>query len=431
MPEERASRASRCHVTIPFLLVIGLPMPVAEAAGTDWRTSTFFVFSTGYEETPIFLSVDPPPSDAGGAFMDGSAGVLVKAELGTRLQLLAGARSTLERFANSHDRTLQGHLVWTELAYASRDALRLRGGVAGDYFDDSFLDGLERYGLAGEVAVGLVGRSWEGEIVAGARGTHYPSALLSESGTRVPSYEALEVSGGMRIAGSPAGRVALRAGLFRQWTDVGASLPDVDSWVITADVEAGVGSRLHVDGMAMVQPRTLVEGDGGVGDDYVQCGVGAGLLLRSRTGMHLRWSGARYTSPEGSERETQRVELSLELGGFTAVRRPGARVPWDPWPWGDVPGTAERPREETGVHFRLIAPEAESVAVSGDFNGWSRGTHRLESTGDGVWQLTVEIPPGDYQYVYLVDGNAWTPPEAVVTFEDGFGGRNGLLEVGP
>ena len=43
---------------------------------------------------------------------------------------------------------------------------------------------------------------------------------------------------------------------------------------------------------------------------------------------------------------------------------------------------------EPGVHFAVWAPNAESVAVIGDFNGWNRDTHKLGVRWDssGIWE---------------------------------------------
>ena len=54
---------------------------------------------------------------------------------------------------------------------------------------------------------------------------------------------------------------------------------------------------------------------------------------------------------------------------------------------------------EDGWTFRVWAPQARHVALSGDFNGWQRwDMHRLE---DGTWELTVENAKqfDGYQYV--------------------------------
>jgi hypothetical protein len=82
------------------------------------------------------------------------------------------------------------------------------------------------------------------------------------------------------------------------------------------------------------------------------------------------------------------------------------------------------------VQFELAAPGARSVAVGGDFDGWS-GSHLLEDRdGDGVWTGRVAIRPGLHTYMFLVDGVDWvTDPEATRHTDDGFGNRNAVLAV--
>jgi 1,4-alpha-glucan branching enzyme len=41
----------------------------------------------------------------------------------------------------------------------------------------------------------------------------------------------------------------------------------------------------------------------------------------------------------------------------------------------------------TGTHFAVWAPNAEQVSVIGDFNGWKKGSHRLQPKGQsGIWE---------------------------------------------
>src|SRR5690349_20746191 len=42
-----------------------------------------------------------------------------------------------------------------------------------------------------------------------------------------------------------------------------------------------------------------------------------------------------------------------------------------------------------GVNFAVWAPNAESVAVIGDFNMWDRRNHMMRKHGSGVWELFV------------------------------------------
>ena len=81
------------------------------------------------------------------------------------------------------------------------------------------------------------------------------------------------------------------------------------------------------------------------------------------------------------------------------------------------------------VRFRMLAPDAEQVFVAGDFNGWSADATPLSRRSGGWWETTLELPPGSYQFIYLVDGTATTPPRAATSVDDGFGGENGLFTV--
>jgi 1,4-alpha-glucan branching enzyme len=83
------------------------------------------------------------------------------------------------------------------------------------------------------------------------------------------------------------------------------------------------------------------------------------------------------------------------------------------------------------VQFVLDAPGAVSVAVSGDFNEWDRGAHRLDDPdGDGVWTGRVPVRPGIHEYMFVIDGERWvTDPGAQRYADDGFGNRNAVLAV--
>ncbi|MFH1465319.1 MAG: glycogen-binding domain-containing protein [Pseudomonadota bacterium] len=77
--------------------------------------------------------------------------------------------------------------------------------------------------------------------------------------------------------------------------------------------------------------------------------------------------------------------------------------------------------------FRLSAPAAGRVEVSGSFSGWAPVA--MTRWPDGTWVLELDLPPGEHTYVYLVDGAPETPPEAARRRPDGFGGENGVLVV--
>jgi 1,4-alpha-glucan branching enzyme len=44
---------------------------------------------------------------------------------------------------------------------------------------------------------------------------------------------------------------------------------------------------------------------------------------------------------------------------------------------------------DTGVVFRVWAPNAEAIGVAGDFNGWNADCAPMEKISDGIWECTV------------------------------------------
>ena len=56
----------------------------------------------------------------------------------------------------------------------------------------------------------------------------------------------------------------------------------------------------------------------------------------------------------------------------------------------------------TGVNFAVWAPNAESVAVVGDFNMWDRRSHAMRKHGSGVWEIFVPGANVGAKYKYAV-----------------------------
>ncbi|MCC2642539.1 MAG: hypothetical protein K0S45_2952 [Nitrospira sp.] len=89
--------------------------------------------------------------------------------------------------------------------------------------------------------------------------------------------------------------------------------------------------------------------------------------------------------------------------------------------------------QETGnrsVGLSVVAPDAREVSVAGDFNDWSSERHPLHQTDEGTWQITLSLPPGIYQYKFLIDGNRWEEDERnPKRSANEFGTTNSILEV--
>jgi len=84
------------------------------------------------------------------------------------------------------------------------------------------------------------------------------------------------------------------------------------------------------------------------------------------------------------------------------------------------------------VNFELNAPQASSVRLAGDFNGWGGEGYELKRAGsDGRWQIKVPLKRGKvYVYNFVIDGTTWIPdPEVPAKIDDGFGGSGSLLRL--
>ena len=83
---------------------------------------------------------------------------------------------------------------------------------------------------------------------------------------------------------------------------------------------------------------------------------------------------------------------------------------------------------QNGVRFSYLAPKAKSVAIAGNFNQWSPTKDRLSGPDrNGIWTIVLPLPPGRYEYQYVVDGGAWMPDPSAPSVDDEFGGRNSLF----
>ena len=55
--------------------------------------------------------------------------------------------------------------------------------------------------------------------------------------------------------------------------------------------------------------------------------------------------------------------------------------------------------------FRLKKPDAQSVNVMGEFNGWKG--QPMTKGSDGTWTAKVSLSPGTHAYKFLVNGTDW------------------------
>lgn len=84
------------------------------------------------------------------------------------------------------------------------------------------------------------------------------------------------------------------------------------------------------------------------------------------------------------------------------------------------------------VTFYYESPDAESVAVAGDFTNWESDIEYLQKRpGTHLWELEKEFPfKGVYAYKLIVNGEQWMhDPECINVEPDGYGGFNTRLNL--
>ena len=90
--------------------------------------------------------------------------------------------------------------------------------------------------------------------------------------------------------------------------------------------------------------------------------------------------------------------------------------------------TARPPRNKR-VTFTLDAPEAHAVSVAGTFCDWQTDACALKQNRTGVWKKTRTLPPGRYEYRFVVDGEWRNDPNCTEHVLNAFGADNDVLHV--
>ncbi|MGC9530021.1 MAG: hypothetical protein ACP5G2_05305 [Candidatus Bipolaricaulaceae bacterium] len=95
-------------------------------------------------------------------------------------------------------------------------------------------------------------------------------------------------------------------------------------------------------------------------------------------------------------------EFSARLaaaGVVTAALAVGFLLGWLVTPGPPGPLAQGQP----GALFAVADLAAQSVAVVGEFSAW-QPVPLSDADGDGIWTLVLDLPPGRYEYAFVVDG---------------------------
>ena len=111
---------------------------------------------------------------------------------------------------------------------------------------------------------------------------------------------------------------------------------------------------------------------------------------------------------------------SLMIGGYECapilLREEGRKY--------QMPTAAKSTSARKRVSFSLHAPDAQSVSLAGDFNGWDPTDKPMKRDASGQWKATLTLPAGEYQYRFVVDGDWADDPQCDRRSPNEFGTLN-------
>ncbi len=93
-----------------------------------------------------------------------------------------------------------------------------------------------------------------------------------------------------------------------------------------------------------------------------------------------------------------------------------------------APAVAAAPQNQE-VKFELYQRNARAVFLAGTFNNWNPQGIPLKTSGKGKWEVTLSLPPGKYEYRFIVDGKWIEDPLAKESVANPFEGSNSILVV--
>jgi hypothetical protein len=122
------------------------------------------------------------------------------------------------------------------------------------------------------------------------------------------------------------------------------------------------------------------------------------------------------------------VDAQEQAAEEPIAQKPAAEI-------ADTPAEPAAPAVARPVDVTFSLPGevgAGNVALCGDFNGWSTDNIALQRGGDGAWQVTLPLEPGqNYRFRYLLDGERWENAWQADWYEPNpFGSDNSVVSVG-
>lgn len=79
------------------------------------------------------------------------------------------------------------------------------------------------------------------------------------------------------------------------------------------------------------------------------------------------------------------------------------------------------------VRFGYFQADAQEVFLVGSFNGWNPRATPMTRDKLGDWSVELNLPPGEYRYRLIVDGQWKDDPAAQQTAMNPYGGFDAVI----
>ncbi len=81
------------------------------------------------------------------------------------------------------------------------------------------------------------------------------------------------------------------------------------------------------------------------------------------------------------------------------------------------------------VCLELTRPDAQQICIAGSFNDWHPNVTPMIRLNDGKWAKELALPPGRYEYRFVVDGEWVDDLAATELIPNVFGTANAVLVI--
>ena len=81
------------------------------------------------------------------------------------------------------------------------------------------------------------------------------------------------------------------------------------------------------------------------------------------------------------------------------------------------------------TRFKFKSKKAREVFLCGDFNNWCDHDLPMKQVGDDVFEIEIQLMPGEYEYKFLADGIWHNDPGCMWHVPNVWGSENSVIKV--